>query len=78
METEVNSSQWTVEKLTDTDANAYEHQNPHEVFRRQKTEKRKKYLRLYLERRRSFVPFVVSIAGLIGREAKNPLKQIAL
>jgi hypothetical protein len=31
-----------------------------------------------LDQRRSFVPIVVSTYGLIGREAKNLLKQIAL
>jgi hypothetical protein len=41
-------------RVTDTDANAYKHQN------------------------RSFVPFVVSADGLIGREAKNVLQFIAL
>jgi hypothetical protein len=46
--------------------------------RRQETEKRNKYLRPCLEQRRSFVPLVVSTDGLIGREAKNMLKQIAL
>jgi hypothetical protein len=65
-------------RVTDTDANAYKHQNPHDVLRTQEKEKRKKYLCPCLEQRRSFVPFVVSIDGLIGREAKNLLKQIAL
>jgi hypothetical protein len=31
-----------------------------------------------LEQRRSFVPFVLFTDGLIGREAENLLKQIAL
>jgi hypothetical protein len=65
-------------RVTDTDANAYTHQNPHDVLRRQEKDKRKKYLRPCLGQRRSFVPFVVSTDGLIGREAKNLLKQIAL
>jgi hypothetical protein len=56
----------------------YKHQNPHDVLRRQEKEKRKKCLRPCLERRRSFVPLMVSTYGLIGREAKNLLKQIAL
>jgi hypothetical protein len=49
-----------------------------DVLKKQNTEKKKKYLRPCLEQRRSFVPFVVSIDGLIGREAKNLLKWIAL
>jgi hypothetical protein len=55
----------------DTDANAYKHQNPHDVLQRQETEKRKKYLRPCLE-------LVISTDGSIGREANNLLKQIAL
>jgi hypothetical protein len=41
-------------------------------------EKKKRYLRPCLEQRRSFVLFMVSTDTLIGREAKNLLKQIAL
>jgi hypothetical protein len=63
-------------RVSDTDANVYKHQNSHGEFRKQEKEKRKKYLRPCLEQRRSFVPFVVSTDGLIGREAKNLLKQI--
>ena len=65
-------------RVTDTDANAYKHQHPHEVLKKQEKEKKKKYLRACLDQRRSFVPFVVSTDGLIGREARNLLKQIAL
>jgi hypothetical protein len=65
-------------RVTDTDANAYKHQNPHDVLRKQEKEKKKKYLRACLDQRRSFVPFVVSTDGLIGREAKNLFKQISL
>jgi hypothetical protein len=65
-------------RVTDTDSNAYKHLNPHDVLQKQEKEKRAKYLRPCLEQRRSFVPFVVSTDGLLGREAKNLLKQIAL
>jgi hypothetical protein len=77
-------------RVTDTDANAYKHQNPldvlrkqekekkkkypHDVLRKQEKEKKKIYLGACLDQRRSFVPFVVSTDGLIGREAKNLLK----
>jgi hypothetical protein len=68
-------------RVTNTDANAYKHQNHHGwhgVLQKQEKEKRKKYLHPCLEQRRSLVPFVVSSDGLIGREAKNLLKQIPL
>jgi hypothetical protein len=64
-------------RVTDTDANAYKHSDPHIVLKRQVTEK-KKYLRACLDQRRSFVPFVVSTDGLLGLEAKNPLKRISV
>jgi hypothetical protein len=41
-------------------------------------EKKKKYLNACLDQQRSYVPFVVSTDGLLGREAKNLVKQIAL
>jgi hypothetical protein len=65
-------------RVTDSDANAYKHKNPYFVLRRQEKEKRKKSLRPCLEQLRSFLPFVNSTDGLIGHEAKNLLKKIAL
>jgi hypothetical protein len=65
-------------RVIDTDANAYKHQNPHDVLRKQEKEKKQKYLRACLDQRRSFVPIVVSTYGLIGREGNNLLKQMAL
>jgi hypothetical protein len=65
-------------RLTDTDAKSHRHQHPYDVLKKQETEKKKKYLRPCFEQRRSFVPFVVSTDGLIGREAKNLLERIAL
>jgi hypothetical protein len=52
-------------RVTDTDANTHKHQNPQDLLRKQ--EKEKKYPRACLDQRRSFVPFVVSTDGLIGR-----------
>jgi hypothetical protein len=40
-------------------------------------EKKKKYLADCLNQRRHFTPFVVSIDGLIGREANTLLKKIS-
>jgi hypothetical protein len=65
-------------RVTGKDANAHKHQNPYDVLRKQEKEKKKKYLRACLDQHRSFVPFVVSTDGLIGREAKSLLKQIVL
>jgi hypothetical protein len=65
-------------RVTDTDSKAYRHQNPYDVLRKQEKEKKKKYLNACLDQQRSFVPFVVSTDGLLGREAKNLVKHIAL
>ena len=65
-------------RVTDTDAPSYRTRNPYNVTKSQETEKKKKYLRLCLEQRRTFVPFVVSVDGLIGREGRSLLKQITL
>jgi hypothetical protein len=36
-------------RVTDTDATAYKHQNPYDVLRKQEKEKKKKYLRPWLD-----------------------------
>ena len=65
-------------RVTDTDAPSYRTRNPYSVIKSQEAEKKKKYLRLCLEQRRTFVPFVVSVDGIIGREGRSLLKQITL
>jgi hypothetical protein len=63
----------------DTIGDLYRHQErPYDVLKKQEMGKKEKYLRPCLEQRRSFVPFVVSTDGLIGRQARNLLKQIVL
>ena len=44
--------------VTDTDAPSYRTQNPFSVIKSQEKEKKKKYLKLCLEQRRSFVFFL--------------------
>ena len=65
-------------RVTDTDAPSYRTRNPYSFIKSQEAEKKKKYLRLCLEQRRTFVPFVVSVDGIIGREGRSLLKQITL
>ena len=43
----------------------------------QEKEKKRKYLANCLEQRRSFIPFVVSVDGMLGYEANNLIKCIA-
>ena len=52
--------------------------NPLSAIKSQEKEKKKKYLRLCLEQRRTFVPLVVSVDGVIGKEGRSLLKQFSL
>jgi hypothetical protein len=64
--------------VTDTDAKSYHSLNPHKVLAQQDHEKKKKYLTTCLEQRRHITPFVISMDGLIGREAAELLKRLLL
>ena len=63
--------------LTDTDQASYLSDTPFEVLEQQEDEKKKKYAKQCLKQRKSFTPFVVSIDGMFGTEAKALLKNIA-
>ena len=62
-------------RVTDTDQASYVKRDPEKVL--QSHEKKKKYLRPCQHQRRSFTPFVMSVDGLLGQEAKNVLKQLS-
>jgi hypothetical protein len=47
------------------------------VLKSQEKEKKRKCLRACLENRRHFTPFVLSVDGLLGREAKTFSKRLA-
>ena len=64
-------------RMTDTDAKSYRGRNPHRVIESQEREKKKKHLELCLEQRRDFTPFVVSVDGLFGKEAKAVIRRLA-
>ena len=63
-------------RITDVDAKSNLSKHPDKVLIAHEKEKRKKYLKACLERRRYFTPFVVSTDGLLGKEAKTLLKKI--
>jgi hypothetical protein len=57
--------------VTDTDAKTYCKRDPAKVLESQEKEKKRKYLEAAcLERRRHFTPFVCSVDGMLGQEAK--------
>jgi hypothetical protein len=63
--------------VTDTDAKSYSKRDPAKVLESQEKEKKRKYLEACLERRRHFTPFVCSVDGMLGREAKTFAKRLA-
>jgi hypothetical protein len=63
--------------VTDTDAKSYCKCPPEKVLESQEREKKRKYLEKCLQQRRHFTPFVVSVNGLLGKEAKTFFKRLA-
>ena len=65
-------------RVTDLDAKSYRNQDPEKVLLRQEQEKKRKYLDPCRQQRRSFIPFVASTDGMLGPEAQQVLRRIAL
>ena len=65
-------------RVTDTDQPSQLKQSPEKEIKIQEKDKKTKYLKLCLDQRRSFLPFVVSTDGLLGKEARSLLKQISI
>ena len=64
-------------RVTDLDGKSNLTKDPIKVLARQVREKKRKYLTACLEQRRTFTPFVVSVDGLLGREAQFFIKRLA-
>ena len=64
-------------RVTNLDANTYRNKAPMKALAEQEKQKKKKYLEACLEQRRHFTPFVVSTDGMIGKEGKALLKNLA-
>jgi hypothetical protein len=65
-------------RVTGTDTKTYCKRDPAKVLESQEKEKKRKYLEACLKRRRRhFTPFVCSVDGMLGREAKTFAKQLA-
>jgi hypothetical protein len=63
--------------VTDTDAPTYQMKDPHKVLEAASCLKKKTYLQPCLNHIHHFTPFIVSVDGLIGKEAKTFLKVLA-
>jgi hypothetical protein len=64
-------------RCVDTDAKSYNSRDPDKVLKSAEKVKKNKYLENCLQQRRAFTPFVISVDGLLGYEAKNLLKRLA-
>jgi hypothetical protein len=64
-------------RCVDTDAKSYNRREPEKVLKSAEKVKKTKYLEHCLQQRRAFTPFVISVDGLLGYEAKNLLKRLA-
>jgi hypothetical protein len=64
-------------RVTDTDETSYALKPSDKVLEAAEKLKKKKYLQACLEQRRNFTPFLMSIEGLLGKEAKTFLKVLA-
>jgi hypothetical protein len=63
--------------VTDTDAPLYSTRNSFSVVQSQEKEKKKKYLQPCLEQCQIFVPFVISVDGVLGKEDQSLLLVLA-
>jgi hypothetical protein len=64
-------------RVTDADAKSHCKRTPFKVPEHQEKEKKRKHLGACLENRGHFTPFVLSVDGLLGREAKTCAKRLA-
>ena len=64
-------------RLTDTDQSTYLTKSPSEVLEQHEKEKKTKYAKKCLDQQRTFTPFVVTVDGMLGKEANSLLKHIA-
>ena len=63
--------------VIDTDAKTHSTQDPLKVLERVAKQKKAKYLKACFDQRRTFVPFVVSVDGLISKEAQTQLQRLS-
>ena len=64
-------------RMTDTNSPSYLNDTPADVIENQEKQKKRKYVNSCLKQRRTFTPFVLSVDGLLGKEAKSFLKAIS-
>ena len=64
-------------RITDTDQPTHLDKTPFVAIELQENEKKKKYAKKCMEQRRHFTPFVLSVDGMLGKEAQSFLKHLA-
>jgi hypothetical protein len=65
-------------RVVDTDAKSYSSRAPEKVLKSAEKVKKNKYLEHCLQQQRAFTPFIISVDGLLGYEAKILLKRLAI
>jgi len=64
-------------RVANTDAKSYRSKAPPQVLASHESSKKKRYLQPCLAQRRHFTPFVVSVDGLLGKEAQRVIQTLA-
>jgi hypothetical protein len=64
-------------RITDTDTNSYCNKDPQKVLEAVERLEKKKYIQPCFDQRHHFTPFVVSVEGLLGKEARTVIKTLA-
>ena len=64
-------------RMTDTDSTSYLKKDPANVLAQQENEKKRKYSKKCTEQHKNFTPFIISIDGLLGNEAKSFLQHLS-
>jgi hypothetical protein len=65
------------ERVTDTDAKTYKDKEPRKVLESAEKLKKRKYSQPCADQRQQFTPFVVSVDGVLGKEAKLAIKELS-
>ena len=69
---------WIIDvQVTDMNQPSAQMRDHAKVLHSQEKEKKKKYMKACLQQQHAFTPFVTSVDGLLGLEARSLLKQLA-
>ena len=64
-------------RMTDTDGKSYLDDSPEDTLAKHEQQKTRKYVNSCLKQQSTFTPFILSVDGLLRREANSLLKAIS-